>query len=135
MNSIPRDLPSSTAQEQFLRVLPREEAQRFMDGLRLCRLIRDDPDLAATPVLLITAYLAAQDPRLAAAGATVVVTKPFGVGELAVFGVSTQVVGELAHRHRLRLHELASRSASLEAAFLELVDGEAEYLQGVGVQR
>jgi ABC-2 type transport system ATP-binding protein len=49
--------------------------------------------------------------------------------ELAVFGVSTQVVGELAHQHRLRLHELASRSASLEAAFLELVDGQVDYLQ------
>jgi ABC-2 type transport system ATP-binding protein len=54
-----------------------------------------------------------------------------GDGELTAFGVGTQVVGELAHRHRLRLHELASRSASLEAAFLELVGGEVDYLQGV----
>jgi ABC-2 type transport system ATP-binding protein len=69
---------------------------------------------------------------LAGQGATV---RRTGAGELAVFGVSTRVVGELAHQHGLRLHELASRSASLEAAFLELVDGEAEYLQGVGGQR
>jgi ABC-2 type transport system ATP-binding protein len=69
---------------------------------------------------------------LAGQGATV---QRNGLGELAVFGLSTQVVGELAHQHRLRLHELASRSASLEAAFLELVDGEAEYVQGVGGQR
>jgi ABC-2 type transport system ATP-binding protein len=55
-----------------------------------------------------------------------------GDGELTVFGVGTQVVGELAHRHRLRLHELAGRNASLEAAFLELVGGEVEYLPGVG---
>jgi ABC-2 type transport system ATP-binding protein len=55
-----------------------------------------------------------------------------GDGELTVFGVGTQVVGELAHQHRLRLHELASQTASLEAAFLELVGGEVEYLQGVG---
>jgi ABC-2 type transport system ATP-binding protein len=55
-----------------------------------------------------------------------------GDGELTVFGVSTQVVGELAHRHRLRLHQLASQNASLEAAFLELVGGEVEYLQGLG---
>jgi ABC-2 type transport system ATP-binding protein len=59
-------------------------------------------------------------------GATV---QRIGVGELAVFGVSTQVVGELAHQHRLRLHELARKPASLEAAFLELVDGQVDYLQ------
>jgi ABC-2 type transport system ATP-binding protein len=52
-----------------------------------------------------------------------------GAGELTVSGVSTRVVGELAHQHRLRLHELASRNASLEAAFLELVDGQVDYLQ------
>jgi ABC-2 type transport system ATP-binding protein len=55
-----------------------------------------------------------------------------GNGELTIVGVSAQVVGELAHQHRLRLHELASRTASLEAAFLELVGGEVEYLQGGG---
>jgi ABC-2 type transport system ATP-binding protein len=52
-----------------------------------------------------------------------------GADELTVFGIDTRGVGELAHQHRLRLHELASRAASLEAAFLELVDGEVEYLQ------
>jgi len=58
-----------------------------------------------------------------------------GDGELTVLGISAQVVGELAHEHRLRLHELASRNASLEAAFLELVDGEVEYLQGGAVRQ
>lgn len=53
-----------------------------MDGLRLCRLIRDDPALAATPVVLITAYLSAHDPRLADAAPTTVVTKPFSVQDL-----------------------------------------------------
>ena len=52
-----------------------------------------------------------------------------GDGELTVFGASARAVGELAHQHRLRLHELASRTASLEAAFLELVQGEVEYLR------
>jgi ABC-type Na+ transport system ATPase subunit NatA len=48
-------------------------------------------------------------------------------------GIGTRVVGELAHQHRL--HELASRPASLEAAFLELVGGDVEYLQaGAGRQ-
>ena len=55
-----------------------------------------------------------------------------GAGELTVSGIDARTVGELAHQHRLRLHELASRTASLEAAFLELVGGEVEYLQGVG---
>jgi ABC-2 type transport system ATP-binding protein len=59
-------------------------------------------------------------------GATV---KRRGAGELTVFGIDTQTVGELAHQHRLRLYELASRNASLEAAFLELVDGQVDYLQ------
>ena len=54
-----------------------------LDGLRLCRLIREDPALAATPVVLITAYLSLHDPRLAEAGASTVVTKPFGVQDLA----------------------------------------------------
>jgi ABC-2 type transport system ATP-binding protein len=59
-------------------------------------------------------------------GATV---KRSGAGELTVSGLDTQTVGELAHQHRLRLYELASRNASLEAAFLELVDGQVDYLQ------
>jgi ABC-2 type transport system ATP-binding protein len=52
-----------------------------------------------------------------------------GAGELTVVGIDTRTVGELAHQHRLRLHELASRAASLEAAIRELVGGEVEYLQ------
>jgi ABC-2 type transport system ATP-binding protein len=69
---------------------------------------------------------------LAGRGATV---QRRGNGELIVLGISARAVGELAHQHRLRLHELASRAASLEAAFLELVGGEVEYLQaGTGRQ-
>jgi PAS domain S-box-containing protein len=57
-----------------------------LDGVGLCRLVREDAELAATPVVLITAYLPLHDPHLAEAGATSVVTKPFGVHELtAVF--------------------------------------------------
>jgi signal transduction histidine kinase/PAS domain-containing protein len=57
-----------------------------LDGLRLCRLIREDPGLAAIPVVLITAYLPPRDPRLSGAGAATVVTKPFSVQDLtAVF--------------------------------------------------
>ncbi len=64
---------------------------------------------------------------LAGRGATV---QRSGDGELTVVELSTRTVGELTHQHRLRLHELASPNALLEAAFLELVGGEIEDLQG-----
>ncbi|GIF17297.1 hypothetical protein Ate02nite_00270 [Paractinoplanes tereljensis] len=54
-----------------------------MTGLELCAAIRDDPRLASTPVVLITAYLLPGDPRLAATGALGVIGKPFGVPELS----------------------------------------------------
>jgi len=53
-----------------------------LNGLELCAAIRDDPGLAGTPVVLITAYLLPGDPRLAAAGAIGVVAKPFSVPTL-----------------------------------------------------
>ncbi|WP_229068871.1 ATP-binding protein [Actinoplanes sp. DH11] len=53
-----------------------------LDGVQLCRALREDPDLASTPVVLVTAYLPAGDPDLSAAGATVVVRKPFKVRHL-----------------------------------------------------
>jgi ABC-2 type transport system ATP-binding protein len=102
------------------RLLADEPTDRFLGRSRRSSVLVRSPDADRLAGLL------------AGLGATV---QRSVVGELAVFGVSTRVVGELAHQHRLRLHELASRSASLEAAFLELVDGEAEYVQGVGGQR
>ena len=56
-----------------------------MNGLEVCRALREDPDagLAATPVLLLTAQ--AQEPALErgfAAGATDFVDNPFSTGEL-----------------------------------------------------
>ncbi|MEU8812951.1 ATP-binding protein [Actinoplanes sp. NPDC048796] len=53
-----------------------------MDGLELCRALREDPELAATPVVLITAYLLPGDQRLAGTGALDVIGKPFSVPEL-----------------------------------------------------
>jgi len=46
-----------------------------LDGVQLCRAVRDDPELAATPVVLVTAYLPPSDPDMSAADATVVVRK------------------------------------------------------------
>ncbi|WP_250037179.1 ATP-binding protein [Paractinoplanes maris] len=53
-----------------------------LDGLELCHAIRHDPQIAGTPVVLITAYLLPGDPRLTATGALAVIGKPFGVPEL-----------------------------------------------------
>jgi ABC-2 type transport system ATP-binding protein len=55
-----------------------------------------------------------------------------GDGELTVSGVGARVVGDLAHQHRLRLHQLVTQAASLEAAFLGLTRGDVEYAAGDG---
>src|SRR4051794_4211222 len=55
-----------------------------LDGLQMCRAIREDPDLAGVPVVLITAYLPPRDPQLSTAGATAVVRKPFTLPELTM---------------------------------------------------
>jgi ABC-2 type transport system ATP-binding protein len=51
-------------------------------------------------------------------------------GALEVSGIDAPRIGDLAHQHRLRVHELTPRRASLEAAFMELtydaVDFRAE---------
>jgi PAS domain S-box-containing protein len=53
-----------------------------LDGFQLCEAIRDDPEIARTPVVLVTAYLLRSDQRLSATGALAVVEKPFGVPDL-----------------------------------------------------
>jgi ABC-2 type transport system ATP-binding protein len=53
-----------------------------------------------------------------------------GDGELTVSGIAAWAVGDLAHEHRLRVHELTTRSGSLEAAFLELTGGDVEFAAG-----
>jgi ABC-2 type transport system ATP-binding protein len=97
------------------RLLADEPTDRLLGRSRRSHVLVRSPDADRLAELLV------------GEGATV---QRSGASELTVLGISAQVVGELAHEHRLRLHELASRNASLEAAFLELVDGEVEYLQG-----
>ena len=48
-------------------------------------------------------------------------------GALQVHGLPAAAVGELAAAHRIVLHELASRSATLEEAFMELTGGSVEF--------
>ena len=56
-----------------------------MSGLEVCRYIRSDPELKATPVILLTARAQASDIEAGkAAGVDEYLTKPFSPRELAV---------------------------------------------------
>jgi CheY-like chemotaxis protein len=48
-----------------------------LTGLQLCRAIRDDPELQAIPVVLVSGSIHPEDPRAVEAGATDILTKPF----------------------------------------------------------
>jgi ABC-2 type transport system ATP-binding protein len=48
-------------------------------------------------------------------------------GSLVVRGAAAADVGDLAARHRIALHELAGRQASLEEAFMELTRDAVDY--------
>ncbi|MEV4702977.1 ATP-binding protein [Actinoplanes sp. NPDC049316] len=54
----------------------------FLNGLQMCRMLREVPEFAGIPVALVTAYLPPSDPRLASTGAVAVVPKPFTMQEL-----------------------------------------------------
>ncbi|MCX5009415.1 ATP-binding cassette domain-containing protein [Streptomyces sp. NBC_00555] len=47
-----------------------------------------------------------------------------------VTGLTAARIGELAHRHRIVLHELATHTSSLESAFMSLTADSVEYLAG-----
>jgi ABC-2 type transport system ATP-binding protein len=48
-------------------------------------------------------------------------------GSLVVRGTDAAAVGDLAARHRITVHELVTRQASLEESFMELTRDAAEY--------
>ncbi|WP_129668876.1 ATP-binding cassette domain-containing protein [Phytoactinopolyspora endophytica] len=58
-------------------------------------------------------------------GATI---DPDQSGGLLVSGADASVIGEIAHRDGIVLHELATRSASLEDAFLSATGASEEYV-------
>jgi ABC-2 type transport system ATP-binding protein len=86
-------------------------------GTRLSVTVRT-PDAAALAELLV------------AEGASVARE---GGEALTVTGLASDRIGELAFRHRLLLRELATRTASLEEAFMELTADRVEYLTGDAV--
>ena len=53
-----------------------------------------------------------------------------GDGALTITGMEAAQIGRLAAQHRIELHELTTRRASLEAAFMELTEGSLEYQAG-----
>ncbi|WP_191874540.1 ATP-binding cassette domain-containing protein [Streptomyces filipinensis] len=67
---------------------------------------------------------------LTAAGAFVEPEGSVGAGKLAVTGLTADRIGALAFENGVRLDELTPRSASLEAAFMELTADSVEYLAG-----
>ncbi|KJS55828.1 ABC transporter [Streptomyces rubellomurinus subsp. indigoferus] len=82
---------------------------------------------AETSVAVRTPELAALAGVLRGEGAEVAVTdEQFGI----VTGLPADRIGELALRHGLVLHELATRTSSLEAAFMSLTADSVEYLAG-----
>jgi ABC-2 type transport system ATP-binding protein len=59
-------------------------------------------------------------------GPDVVVTAA-GPGALEVTGLTAERIGDIAWTHRLRIHELAVREASLEEAFMELTHDAVQF--------
>jgi ABC-2 type transport system ATP-binding protein len=51
-------------------------------------------------------------------------------GMLTVTGLDATVIGDVAARHQITLHELSPQHASLEEAFFELTDDSVEYHGG-----
>ncbi|MDX1892358.1 ABC transporter ATP-binding protein [Mycolicibacterium sp. 050158] len=64
------------------------------------------------------------------AGAGIDVTVEPDGSALAVRGAAIEVVGELAARNAIVLHELSITQASLEDAYLRLTDGDVQYRAG-----
>ncbi|MFJ5303210.1 ABC transporter ATP-binding protein [Streptomyces sp. NPDC088350] len=100
------------------------------------RLIAAEPlrDFAArstrSTVVVGTPQAAELAAVLTAAGASVEPEGSEGAERLAVTGLPADRIGALALDNRIRLDELTTRTASLEAAFMELTADSVEYLAG-----
>lgn len=67
---------------------------------------------------------------LTAAGAEVKPEGPADAEKLTVTGLLADRIGALAFENRIQLSELTTRTASLEAAFMELTTNSVEYQAG-----
>jgi len=104
-----------------------------VDGLELCRRIRDDEALADTPILLLTAH-ASNERRLEGlqTGANDFLTKPFSGEELLVRVrnlIRSREALQARYRQEVLVRPLGKAVHSSEAAFLARVyDAVAEHL-------
>ncbi|MFN0148259.1 MAG: ATP-binding cassette domain-containing protein, partial [Dehalococcoidia bacterium] len=74
-------------------------------------------------VRVVSPQAASLAPLLERAGAAI----SWDDGALIVTGMEAAAIGNLAAAHRIELSELATRRASLEAAFMELTQNSLEY--------
>jgi adenylate cyclase len=96
-----------------------------IDGYEVCRRIRNDPETATLPVVMVTASVGHE--RLAAleAGADDFVTKPFNQAELLARIRSLVKVGE----YQERIHAQASELAQLNRTLQDRVDAQIEEME------
>ncbi|MEH0448573.1 MULTISPECIES: ATP-binding cassette domain-containing protein [unclassified Streptomyces] len=81
-------------------------------------------------VVVVTPQAVELTAVLIAAGASVEPEGPADAGRLSVRGLAADRVGALAFENRVRVDELTTRTASLEAAFMELTADSVEYPAG-----
>jgi CheY-like chemotaxis protein len=96
-----------------------------INGYEVCRRIRNDPETATLPVVMVTASVGHE--RLAAleAGADDFVTKPFNQAELLARIRSLVKVGEYQERIQAQASELADLNRTLQ----ERVDAQIEEME------
>jgi DNA-binding response OmpR family regulator len=96
-----------------------------IDGLEVCKLLRRDPNTAATPVLMLTAKAAEMDRVIGLElGADDYVTKPFSPRELAEEPVAVLRIGDLeidAPRHAVKIGGAEVSLTATEFKLLELL--------------
>ena len=78
---------------------------------------------SSSHVLVVSPRAAELAPVLERAGAVV----SMGDGALTVTGIEAARIGSLAAQHQIEVHELSTRRASLEAAFMELTLDSVDY--------
>lgn len=106
-----------------------------LDGLAVCRLVRKDPDVAHTPIIMLTARGTQGDKMVGLdSGADDYITKPFGLGEFLarVRAVLRRTPGQLITEQALDVGDiridLAARRAYRRGEELQLSHKEFDLL-------
>jgi ABC-2 type transport system ATP-binding protein len=102
------------------RLIATGPVEEFVSGSGANAVIVRSPDATAFAELLV------------GRGAQVTPSEP---GLLTVTGLAVDAVGDLAFDHRIRLHELSAKVATLEEAFLERTAGAEEFQAHDGAGR